>query len=96
VQPNPPAKTVKPRGAAGKVQGHVSNIDSRAGTVRFRVHASEAPAAGTLVKVYHQFLLGQECVGALEVVDVQKGIATARPVGNVSLAKLSPGDHVAY
>jgi hypothetical protein len=78
------------------VQGHVSNIDSRAGTVRFRVNAGQSPAAGTLVKVYHQFLLGEECVGALEVIDVQKGIATARPVGNVSLAKLSPGDHVAY
>jgi hypothetical protein len=78
------------------VQGHVSNIDSRAGTVRFRVNAGQSLAAGTLVKVYHQFLLGEECVGALEVIDVQKGVATARPVGNVSLAKLSPGDHVAY
>jgi hypothetical protein len=96
VQPVQPAKTVRPRGAAGKVHGHVSNIDSRAGTVRFRVNAGEAPTAGTLVKVYHQFLLGQECVGALEVVEVQNGVATARPVGNVSLAKLSPGDHVAY
>jgi hypothetical protein len=96
VQPSPPAKTAKPRGAAVKAHGHVSNVDSRAGTVRFRVNGGEAPAAGTLVKVYHQFLLGQECVGALEVIDVQKGIATARPVGNVSLAKLSPGDHVAY
>jgi hypothetical protein len=64
--------------------------------VRFRVNPGEAPAAGTLVKVYHRFLLGEECVGAIEVVDVQNGIATARPVGKVSLAKLSPGDHVAY
>jgi hypothetical protein len=89
-------QSAQPRGASRKVQGHVSNIDSRAGTVRFRVNAGQSPAAGTLVKVYHQFLLGEECVGALEVIDVQKGIATARPVGNVSLAKLSPGDHVAY
>jgi hypothetical protein len=86
---------VKPQAAAGKVHGHVSNIDSRSGTVRFRVKG-EAPATGALVKVYHQFLLGQECVGALEVVGVENGIATARPVGNVSLAKLSPGDHVSY
>jgi hypothetical protein len=86
----------KPRRSSSKVQGHVSNIDSRNGTVRFRVNAGDAPAAGTLVKVYHKFLLGEECVGAIEVVDVQNGIATARPVGNVSLAKLSPGDHVAY
>jgi hypothetical protein len=96
VQSNPSPKAARPRGASNKVQGHVSNIDSRAGTVRFRINAGEAPTSGTLVKVYHQFLLGQECVGALEVVDVQNDIATARPVGNVSLAKLSPGDHVAY
>jgi hypothetical protein len=89
-------QSARPRRSENKVQGHVSNIDSRSGTVRFRVNPGEAPAAGTLVKVYHRFLLGEECVGAIEVVDVQNGIATARPVGNVSLAKLSPGDHVAY
>jgi hypothetical protein len=87
---------VRPRAATRKLHGHVSNIDSRSGTVRFRVSSDEVIAAGTLVKVYHQFMLGEECVGALEVIDMQKGVATARPVGNVSLAKLSPGDHVAY
>jgi hypothetical protein len=96
LQPVQPARSPKPRSSASKVQGHVSSIDSRAGTVRFHLNPGDAPATGTLVKVYHQFLLGQECVGALEVIDIQKGSAIARPVGNVSLAKLSPGDHVAY
>ena len=49
-----------------------------------------------MVKVYHQFLLGEECVGALEVVNVQNGVATARPVGSVVLNKLSIRDQIAY
>jgi hypothetical protein len=92
----PSAVSVKPQVVASNGKGKVTDIDTRNGTVRLSFPANQAPAAGTLVKAYHQFLLGEECVGALEVVSVRNGAATARPIGNLSLSKLSLDDEVAF
>jgi hypothetical protein len=94
-------QSVKPQGTATKStaaqgKGKVTDIDAKSGTVKLNFAADQAPATGTLVKAYHQFLLGEECVGALEVVSVRNGVVTARPVGNLSLSKLSLDDQVAY
>jgi hypothetical protein len=90
------AAAVKPPMRIAKPRGQVSDIDVRAGVVRFKFNADHAPQAGTMVKVYHQFLLGEDCVGALEVTSVKNGVATARPVGNLSLNRLSLDDQVNY
>jgi hypothetical protein len=64
--------------------------------VRFKFNGDQTPATGSMVKVYHQFLLGEECVGALEVTSVKNGVATARPVGSFNLNKLALDDQVAF
>ena len=74
----------------------VTDIDARAGNVRFSFDPAHTPAVGTLVKVHHKFLLGEEVVGALEVTSVAHGVATAKPVGNLSLGKLSLDDQVTF
>jgi len=89
-------QSVTPQGAAAHGKGKVTDIDTKAGTVKLNFAAGQAPATGALVKAYHRFLLGEECVGALEVVSVRNGVATARPVGNLNLNKLSLNDQVAY
>jgi hypothetical protein len=94
-------QSVKPqataaRGTAAKGKGRVTDIDSRAGTVKLTFPADQVPATGTLVKAYHEFMLGEECVGALEIVSVRNGVATARPIGTLNLSKLSRDDQVAY
>ena len=76
--------------------GRVSDIDPRSGSVRFKFNADQSPAKGALVKVYHKFLLGQECTGALEIINVQQGIATARPVGTLNINKISLDDEIAF
>jgi hypothetical protein len=88
--------SVKPQGVAVKARGRVTGIDLRGNAVHFKFNADQSPAPGTMVKVYHQFLLGEECVGALEVISVKQGIATARPVGALSLNKIAPDDQVAF
>ena len=91
-----PAAAVKPNSASAKSRGRVSDIDVRGNVVRFTFKGDQTPATGSMVKVYHQFLLGEECVGALEVTGVKNGIATARPVGSFNLTKLSLDDQVAF
>jgi hypothetical protein len=87
---------VKPHSAAAKSRGRVTDIDARGNLVHFKFNTDQAPATGAMVKVYHHFLLGEECVGALEVISVKNGVATARPVGSVNLNKLSLDDQVAF
>ncbi len=89
-------QSVKPQARSATGRGRVTGIDARSGTVQLTFAAEQTPAKGTLVKAYHRFLLGEDCVGALEVVSVRNGVATARPVGNLSLSKLSLDDQVAY
>jgi hypothetical protein len=89
-------QSVRSQGDSVKAMGRVSDIDSRNGSIRFTFKSEQAPSKGTLVKVYHHFLLGQECTGALEITGVQKGVATARPVGNLNINKISLDDEVAF
>jgi hypothetical protein len=89
-------QSVRSQGDSVKAMGRVSDIDSRSGSIRFTFKTEQAPAKGALVKVYHHFLLGQECTGALEITGVQKGVATARPVGNLNINKISLDDEVAF
>ncbi len=82
--------------AAAMETGRVVEVDFQAQVVRFQVSATTPVAKGTLVKVYHKFMLGEECVGVLEVVSSKQGVSVARPVGNVSLNKISRMDTVMF
>jgi hypothetical protein len=88
--------SVRPQVQSSQARGRVTGIDTRSGTVQLTFPADQLPAKGALVKTYHRFLLGEDCVGALEVVSVRNNMATARPVGNLSLTKLALDDQVAY
>jgi hypothetical protein len=74
----------------------VARIDSAAGLVELEFAPDQRPLPGTLVKVYHTYLLGTQCVGALETVVPPGARAAARPVGNFHLGKISQGDLVEY
>jgi hypothetical protein len=89
-------QSARPQSSTKSTPGRVTDIDARAGNVRFSFDPAHTPAVGTLVKVHHKFLLGEEVVGALEVTSVAHGVATAKPVGNLSLGKLSLDDQVTF
>lgn len=87
--PQAPARRVS-------VKGAIIDVNSRDDLVRIIFSGANQPRVGELVKVYHTFLLGTECVGAVEVVRIRGGEIVARPVGNLSVKKLFKGDQAFF
>jgi hypothetical protein len=88
--------SARPQGSLSKANGQVRSVDSRSKTLQFSFKPDKAPTVGASVKVYHKYLLGEECLGDVQVTSVKQGVATAKAIGNVNLSKVSPDDQVTF
>jgi hypothetical protein len=78
------------------VKGAIIDVNWDEQMVQLIFAGANQPHVGELVKIYHTFLLGSECVGAVEVVKINHGDVLARPLGNLNVAKLSKGDQAFF
>ena len=78
----------------GKINGTVTGVDSAAGTVSLSFNGM-LPEQGTQVQVFHHFLLGEECLGAVEIVEIHRNHVIARSAAGLP-KKLAIGDRATF
>lgn len=101
--PTPPSPQVVVKDAAASskdgvrdVRGTVARVSKDAGTVEFRLErAGDLLNAGDRLQVKHSFLFGDgETLGLIEVISTGERGVIARPVGKLTIDRISRGDEV--
>jgi hypothetical protein len=101
--PTPPSPQVVMKDvAAGSkdgmrdVRGTVARVSKDAGTVEFRLErAGDLLNAGDRLQVKHSFLFGEgEALGLIEVISTGERGVIGRPVGKLTVDRISRGDEV--
>lgn len=76
------------------VKGHVEFVDLNQNLVTVHLHDQRELRAGSLIKVYHEYLTGRTALTKLEVVISQPGVAYARPTEPGKIGKIARGDEI--
>jgi len=78
----------------GKINGTVTGVDNAAGTISLSFNGM-LPEQGTQVQVFHHFLLGEECLGAVEIVEIHRNHVIARSATGLP-KKIAIGDRAMF
>lgn len=81
---------------ATTVEGWVVAVNPGKETVTLRFRPEQSPEVGAQVKIFHEYLLGKQCLGTLEVVNVDERSAVARPVEPINFSKIAVNDRATF
>ncbi len=94
-QPQPQPQPQQQQTVAA-IRGKVVGIDSDFGQVILQFNGQAQPVVGTTIKVFHTYLTGEQCIGALEVVRRNGNQIVTQPLGTLGLNKIHRGDDVMF
>jgi len=80
----------------GLIEGHVADIVHDQGYVVLKLTDGKTLPAGTRVKLNHRFAFTTKCLGELKIISTSGGKVLAKPLGSLTLATITRGDHVVY
>jgi hypothetical protein len=78
------------------VRGTIARVSKDAGTVEFRLdRAADQLRAGDRLRVTHAYLFGEgDALGLVEVISIGERGVIAKPVGKLTVDRISRGDEV--
>lgn len=86
------ASAVQKRSLSGPTTGKVIGVNNALGVVQFAFPANALPEVGSRVMVYQKLLFKRVLIGELDVVKVDDGIVSARPLKDTTLELVVNGD----
>jgi hypothetical protein len=92
----PQAPVSTPPSVSQRLYGKVVRVDPNAGVVQIACQAGREPRVGQVVKITREYLFGHNETGRLQVVRIGRGVALARPVGQLPFSRPASGDVVDY
>jgi hypothetical protein len=92
----PQAPASAPLSVSQRLYGKVIAVDPSAGVVQIACPAGREPRFGQIVKITREYLFGHNEIGRLQIVRIGRGVALARPVGQLPFSRPTSGDVVDY